>query len=779
MNNKTPGSDGFTIEFYRFFWPAIGLIMVDSFNYAFENGEMSISQKRGIISLIPKKDKDKKYLKNWRPISLLNNDYKIVTKALALRLEKVLPTIISANQTGYVKGRYIGESIRIITDMMSFTKKKNIPGLAVFLDFEKAFDSIEWCYLQKCLEAFNFGPQLRQWISVLYNNISSCVLNNGFATKHFNLSRGVRQGCPLSGILFVIGVEILSNAIKRSKEIEGIQIDQNKSIKITQYADDTTVFVKNIRSVHRLFDLLRQFENCSGLRINQSKSEILWLGSLRQRKDSILNLKLSDETVYALGVYFSYDEELATKRNFFEKLPKLKKILNIWSSRDISIYGRVNIVKTLAISKLTFVCSVLDTPKGFTDEVNNIIFDYIWKYKNPKLKKTTIIKNKKDGGLNMLDFTLFDNALKIVWVKRLCTNDERPWKFIPLSLLSNVGGSLLFQCNYNIQYLPLNENLPKFYRDIISHWQKIKNINPKTKGDVLNQIIWNNQFIRVNKLSVFFPAWNKVGIEKLSCLFDNEGNTLLSLTTFMQKYNVKCNFLQYYSLLSAIPQEWKTMLKQECSLPSTEYVTPSIEKLTCKIIYNTLLNHQHFPPPTAEKRLIEYGFNFQERQKIYSLPFRVTNEVKLSVFQYKIVHNILYTNKRLHKMKKKQQPDCPYCHGIDQTPLHLFVECLIAKLFWNKFTKWYNDTCGGTIALEQNKIIYGVLRYTSSCSTLNHLIIIGKYFLYINRVHDEKRPQFTDFVTLVNEKIELEKYIAITTNKLLSFTKKWSNFVNN
>ena len=779
MNNKTPGSDGFTIEFYRFFWPAIGPIMVDSFNYAFENGEMSISQKRGILSLIPKKDKDKKYLKNWRPISLLNNDYKIVTKTLALRLEKVLPTIISANQTGYVKGRYIGESIRIITDMMSFTKKKNIPGLAVFLDFEKAFDSIEWCYLQKCLEAFNFGPQLRQWISVLYNNISSCVLNNGFATKHFNLSRGVRQGCPLSGILFVIGVEILSNVIKRSKEIEGIQIDQNKSIKITQYADDTTVFVKNIQSVHRLFDLLRQFENCSGLRINQSKSEILWLGSLRQRKDSILNLKLSDETVYALGVYFSYDEELATKRNFFEKLPKLKKILNIWSSRDISIYGRVNIVKTLAISKLTFVCSVLDTPKGFTDEVNNIIFDYIWKYKNPKLKKTTIIKNKKDGGLNMLDFTLFDNALKIVWVKRLCTNDDRPWKFIPLSLLSNVGGSLLFQCNYNIQYLPLNRNLPKFYRDIISHWQKIKNINPKNKGDLLNQIIWNNQFIRVNKLSIFFPAWNKVGIEKLSCLFDNEGNTLLSFTTFMQKYNVKCNFLQYYSLLSAVPQEWKTMLKQECSLPSTEYVTPSIEKLTCKIIYNTLLNHQHFPPPTAEKRLIECGFNFQERQKIYSLPFSVTNEVKLSVFQYKIVHNILYTNKILHKMKKKQQPDCPYCHGIDQTPLHLFVECLIAKLFWNKFTKWYNDTCEGNIALEQNEIIYGVLRYSSSCSTLNHLIIIGKYFLYINGVHDEKRPQFTDFVTLVNEKIELEKYIAITTNKLLSYTKKWSNFVNN
>ena len=102
------------------------------------------------------------------------------------------------------------------------------------------------------------------------------------------------------------------------------------------------------------------------------------------------------------------------------------------------------------------------------------------------------------------DFTLFDIALKMAWVKCLCANHERPWKFIPLSLLSNVGGNLLFQCNYNIQNLPLNENLPKII-STISHWQKINSTNTKTKGDMLNQIIWNNQFIQVNKSSVFFP----------------------------------------------------------------------------------------------------------------------------------------------------------------------------------------------------------------------------------------------------------------------------------
>ena len=385
-NNKTPGSDGFTIEFYRSFSDVIGQIMVDCFNYAFENGSLSITQKLGVISLIPKKDKDKNYLKNWRPISLLNNDYKIAAKALALRLEKVLPTIISSSQTGYVRGRFIGESIRMIPDIMSFTKAKNISGLVVFLDFEKAFDSIELKYLQKSLEVFNFGPQLRKWITVLYNGISSCVLNNGFAKKHFNLGRGVRQGCSLYGILFVIGTEILSNAIKRSNEIKGIPINEVHTVKISQYADDTTIFVKDIQSVHNLSHLLSQFENCSGLKINQSKSELLRLGSLRNRKDSVLSLKCSDEPIYALGVYFSYNEELATKMNFFDKLSPLQKLLNIWSSRDISIYGRINIVKTLTLSKLTFICSVLNTPPGFTAEVNKIIYIIIFGKVKIKIK---------------------------------------------------------------------------------------------------------------------------------------------------------------------------------------------------------------------------------------------------------------------------------------------------------------------------------------------------------------------------------------------------------
>ena len=147
-NNKTFGTDGLTPEFYRFFWNLLGSFMVNSFNYAFRNGALSISQRQGIISLIPKKKKNTEYLKNWRPVSSLNVDYTIATKTIALRLEKILPNLIHPCQIGYLKGRFIGESIRLIADTMHFTEEKNIPGVALFLDFEKAFDSIEWNFIQ-------------------------------------------------------------------------------------------------------------------------------------------------------------------------------------------------------------------------------------------------------------------------------------------------------------------------------------------------------------------------------------------------------------------------------------------------------------------------------------------------------------------------------------------------------------------------------------------------------------------------------------------------------
>ena len=153
-NNKSPGCDGLTIEFYKTFWYCIGHKLVESLNFAKNKGVLSISQRRAVISLLHKKGKPEKHIKNWRPISLLNNDYKIMTKTLAKRLEKVVSTIVHSNQSGFVKGRFIGEGIRFMDDIIDYADKHNIHGLALQLDFEKAFDSVEWKFLITVLNKF-------------------------------------------------------------------------------------------------------------------------------------------------------------------------------------------------------------------------------------------------------------------------------------------------------------------------------------------------------------------------------------------------------------------------------------------------------------------------------------------------------------------------------------------------------------------------------------------------------------------------------------------------
>ena len=158
---------------------------MQSINNAFDKGELSNCQKRGIITLLPKKDKPTDVLNNLRPVTLLNVDYKIATKVIANRLAKVLPDIISPNQTGYVKNRYIGENVRLISDVIDYTKVKQTQGIALFLDFKKTFDSIEWEYLHKVLDVFNFKQDFKRWVRVFYTDISSRVTNNGFASPFF------------------------------------------------------------------------------------------------------------------------------------------------------------------------------------------------------------------------------------------------------------------------------------------------------------------------------------------------------------------------------------------------------------------------------------------------------------------------------------------------------------------------------------------------------------------------------------------------------------------
>jgi len=192
-----------------------------------------------------------------------------------------LPNIIHHNQTGFIKDRYIGETVRSIFDIMDLTAKLDIPGFLIFIDFRKAFDSLELNFLQKCLQSFNFGPNFIRWVMTFYKNIQSCVINNGITSNYFTIKRGVRQGDPLSPYLFVVAVEILATAIRQNSTIKGITIGK-KETKLLQYADDTTAVLSDINSAQTLFKLLDDFKKLSGLEVNPTKTEGMWIGSSRE-----------------------------------------------------------------------------------------------------------------------------------------------------------------------------------------------------------------------------------------------------------------------------------------------------------------------------------------------------------------------------------------------------------------------------------------------------------------------------------------------------------------
>ena len=181
-NDKNPGSDGLTKEFYVCFFNEVSNTLITALNHSFTTGLLSTSQRQAVITLIEKKGKDKRFMKNWRPISLINVDTKIASKALAARMENVLTSIVHCNQTAYVKDRYIGESIRLITDLLAYTEQNSIGGILFSADFEKAFDSVEHSFIFATLKSFGFGAQFIQWIRTIFNSTESCVINNCHST---------------------------------------------------------------------------------------------------------------------------------------------------------------------------------------------------------------------------------------------------------------------------------------------------------------------------------------------------------------------------------------------------------------------------------------------------------------------------------------------------------------------------------------------------------------------------------------------------------------------
>ena len=184
-NNKSLGTDGFSSEFFKVFWKKIGIFVMRSVKHSYNIGELSLIQRQGIITLLPKENKSRQKITNYRPICLLNTVYKIASASKANRIKTVIDKLISRDQSGFISGRYIRDNTRLVYDLMQFVDEKKIPGLLLLIDFEKAYDSLSWSFMKNVLKLFNFGPSIIKWISTFYNKTQVAINQGGISPPSF------------------------------------------------------------------------------------------------------------------------------------------------------------------------------------------------------------------------------------------------------------------------------------------------------------------------------------------------------------------------------------------------------------------------------------------------------------------------------------------------------------------------------------------------------------------------------------------------------------------
>ena len=425
--NKSPGEDGLPIEFYRIFWQDIKAFLFDSYKYSLEHNNLSITQKRGVISLLPKKN-DLLLLKNWRPLTLLNVDYKILAKIIATRLKQSLIHIINQDQTGFLEKRFIGQNIASILEIIDHCEDNDLAAVLISIDFEKAFDKLDWDFLWKAMSFFKIPENIISWVKTLYSGSNSCVTNNGHMSNYFKMGRGVRQGCPLSPYLFIIAAEVLAMSIRQNNDIKGVVIGE-KEFKVKQFADDSqmmSIFDKD--SINATIKGVIDFGKVSGSTINYDKSaDLLRIGQIKNTNIKIdLDYKVSwtNGPIEILGIQVLADTHEITRLNYSHVIDKINKTIQVWSSQKLTVYGRMSIINSVLLSKLIYRLSSLPSPPHDTIKmIENIFLDFLWKGKRRPISKSIIVNDKCNFGLKFPCITTKDKSIKIAWVKRLITND--------------------------------------------------------------------------------------------------------------------------------------------------------------------------------------------------------------------------------------------------------------------------------------------------------------------------------------------------------------------
>ena len=658
---------------------------------------------------------------------------------------KFINFIVDEDQVGYIKGRSISCNLRLIDDVIEYLRNKNKPGVLLALDFTKAFDSISKRFMLSAFRRFGFGEQFVKWISVLMANTKSRISYNGWMSESFDVKCGVRQGCPFSPLAFILAIELLAIRFRSSNEIKGIGIECvdnseiiEKIVKAVLYADDVTMFLKDREDIQVVLFILEMFKEISGLTINRTKSEAMWLGSNRNNELTGFDFKWVKE-IKILGVYFCNNcSASSVKNNWEDRIKAVKIIILSWEKRNLSMLGKICVIKSFLASQFIYVMKAICFPEKILSVINSLFFRFLWRRKDcnrrafEKVKRSVMINDFSKGGVNMVDVKFMQQSFQCEWLQRLSqASNKCKWSWIPSNQFSAFGRNYAF-LNSTVgckKFKGLDKVTSLFWKNALSVWL----CNNQKDHSILfkNQCLWNNKLIKHQGNVLYFEDWAKNGITYVNDILN--GKTILTYRQTVTKLQPSAAlFLQYKVVYSAVTAYLKQQLIQDNNNNVSEEETLicfNSEKFMHAKQYRLYLTENVYSSPCCE-RFWRNKFEVTITEGHWNIARNTTSESRLRELQWKLLHNIYPTSIMLFKMGRAISDKCPYCPGLTDYIEHFFFDCNKIKPVWNCVSEFFYAKYNKNIILSRNEALLGILEYNnlsiSMIQSLNHLILIAK-----------------------------------------------------
>jgi hypothetical protein len=378
------------------------------------------------------KKKDPSEVSNYRPITLLNSDYKLLTKVLAIQLMDHIENLIHKDQAGFIPRRSIHNQIKLAKAIIAYADIADENGAIVALDQEKAYDKIRHDYLWKTLEAFNLPPTFTRTIQMLYKNASTMVAINGIFSTPFRVTRGIRQGDPISCPLFDIAIEPLACMVRNDKNIHGISIPRIEApIKINLFADDTNLYLNRNDRLDYIQEALQDWCDISGAKFNLEKTEIIPIGTEEHRQrvihtrrinptdtplDERIKISRDEDAVRSLGAWIG--NKVSDLTPWETIVGKIDKDLKLWNKGFPTMKGRKEIIQSVVGGRTQYLTMAQGMPPHIENTLTKTIRDFMWvDNSEPRIALEFLQLPVEQGGLNLLDIRARNEAIDIMWLK--------------------------------------------------------------------------------------------------------------------------------------------------------------------------------------------------------------------------------------------------------------------------------------------------------------------------------------------------------------------------